>query len=103
MLGTRIVLDEEKIIKDGIYKLDELYAYLDEVAKEACMIKQDKFTYLCKGDENDLFNLGNFTMYNVIQNEAITKNVKEWFWLENGEIESNIISESKQDGIGKWN
>ena len=42
-------------------------------------------------------------MYNVIQNEAITKNVKEWFWLENGEVESNIISESKQDGIGKWN
>ena len=30
MLGTRIILDEEKILREGKYKLDELYAYLDE-------------------------------------------------------------------------
>lgn len=103
MLGTRIVLDEEKIIKDGIYKLDELYAYLDEVAKEACMIKQDKFTYLCKGDENDLASLGIFTNNNVIQNKAITKNVKEWFWLKDNVIYLNVVKEAQREKDGIWN
>lgn len=103
MLGTRIVLDEEKIIKEGIYKLNELYAYLDEVAKEACMIKQDKFTYLCKGDENDLASLGIFTNNNIIQNEAITKNIKEWFWLKDNTIYLNVIEEAQKERDGIWN
>ena len=54
MRSVRIVLDEEKILREGKYKLDELYAYLDEIAQKSRLTKQDKFTYLSSGDENDL-------------------------------------------------
>lgn len=102
MLGTRIVLDEEKIIKEGIYKLNELYAYLDRVALEASMIKQDKHTYLCQGGENDLASLGIFTNNNVVLNEAITKNVKEWVWLKNNIPYLDVVEEAKAEKDGIW-
>ncbi|EHK5077176.1 hypothetical protein AAIL08_001714 [Campylobacter upsaliensis] len=103
MLGTRIVLDEEKIIKEGVYCLKELYTYLDSVAEEAHMIKQDKFTYFCQGDENDLASLGIFTNNNVVFNEAITKNLKEWVWLKDNIPYLDVIEEAKKEKDGIWN
>ncbi|EHJ4417593.1 hypothetical protein K8T27_001703 [Campylobacter upsaliensis] len=103
MLGTRIVLDEEKIVKEGVYRLKELYAYLDSVAEEAHMIKQDKFTYFCQGDENDLASLGIFTNNNVVFNEAITKNLKEWVWLKDNIPYLDVIEEAKKEKDGIWN
>lgn len=102
MLGTRIVLDEEKILREGKYKLDELYAFIDNAAAESKLIKQDKYTYNCKGYRNDLSDLGIFTMLKVIDNEAITKNVKEWWLLDNGRNESNVIALAKEEGRGIW-
>ena len=95
MRSVRIVLDEEKILREGKYKLDELYAYLDEIAKEAKLVKQDKCNYLSSGDKNDLARVGIFTINNAIENEAITKNVKEWFWLDNGVPYINVIDKLK--------
>lgn len=100
--GTRIILNEEKILKEGKYELEELYNYLDEIAQEAGMIKQDKYTYLCKGDENDLASLGIFTNNNVILNEAITKNVKKWVWLKDNIAYLNVIEEAKKEQDGIW-
>lgn len=102
MLGTRIVLDEEKILREGKYKLDELYAFIDNAAAESKLIKQDKYTYNCKGYRNDLSDLGIFTLIKVIDNEAITKNLKEWWYLDNGRYESNAIEEYKTLGMGVW-
>lgn len=95
MRSVRIVLDEEKILCEGKYKLDELYAYLDEIAKEAKLVKQDKCNYLSSGDKNDLARVGIFTINNAIENEAITHNVKEWFWLDNGVSYINVIDKLK--------
>ncbi|EIA3709889.1 hypothetical protein K7F24_001000, partial [Campylobacter jejuni] len=39
LLGTRIVLDEEKILKEGKYNLEDMYKMIDEYAKESGMIK----------------------------------------------------------------
>ena len=102
MRSVRIVLDEEKILREGKYKLDELYAYLDEQAQHAKLVKQDKCNYVCRGDRNDLSCLGIFTINNVAQNEAITRNVKEWFWLDNGVIDIDVIAKSKSKGMGVW-
>ena len=101
-LSVRIVLDEEKILREGKYKLEDLYAYLDEIAKEAKLHKRDKYTYVADRNENDLARLGIFTISNAVKNEAITRNVKEWYWLENGVIDTNIIEEAKENGDGIW-
>ena len=91
--GVRIVLDEEKILREGKYKLDELYAYLDEIAKEADLSKLDKYTYVGKGDKEDFSRVGIFCITEVVENESITKNLKEWYWLDDGVICGNIINE----------
>lgn len=95
MQSVRIVLDEGKILREGKYKLDELYAYLDEIAKEAKLVKQDKCNYLSSGDEHDLACISIFTINNAIENEAIIKNVKEWFWLDNGVPYINVVEKLK--------
>ena len=100
--GVRIVLDEEKILREGKYKLDELYAYLDEIAKEADLTKQDKYNYIGKGDEKDFSRVGIFTFVEAVENEAITRNVKEWYWLKNGVLCDDVIATSKAEGEGVW-
>ena len=95
MRSVRIVLDKEKILREGKYKLDELYAYLDEIAQKSRLIKQDKFTYLSSGDEHDLAYISIFTINYAVHNEAITDNVKEWFWLDNGVPYTNVIDKLK--------
>lgn len=100
--SVRIVLDEEKILREGKYKLEDLYAYLDEIAKEAKLHKQDKFTYYADKNENDMARLGIFTISNAVQNEAITRNVKEWYWLKDGVITTDVIQSAKREGHGVW-
>ncbi|MGX3098144.1 hypothetical protein [Helicobacter sp. 23-1046] len=100
--SVRIVLDEEKILREGKYKLEDLYAYLDEIAKEADLIKQDKYNYVGKGDKNDLSRIGIFTVNNAVKNEAITRNVKEWLWFENDTLDVNVIESAKRRGDGIW-
>lgn len=102
MLGTRIVLDEEKILREGKYKLDELYAFIDNAAAESKLIKQDKYTYNCKEYKDDFSDLGIFTMLKVIKNADITRNLKEWWLLDNGRYESNVIAGAKKEGRGVW-
>ena len=100
--SVRIVLDEEKILREGKYKLDELYTYLDEIAKIAKLKKRDKYTYVADRDENDMARLGIFTLNEAIENEAITKNVKEWYWLKDDEISTDVIKSAKRCGDGVW-
>lgn len=96
MRSVRIVLDEEKILREGKYKLDELYAYLDKIAKIANLKKQDKCTYLSSGDEFDLGYVATFTLTYAVENEAITQNVKEWYWLQDGVPYIDIIEKLKK-------
>ena len=98
LLGTKIVIDEEKVLKEKKYKLDVIYEYLDKLAKQCDLIKIDKNTFHAKGDENDLANLGLFVYKHAIKNEWITKNVKEWVWISQKEGNSDIIG----DDMGVW-
>ncbi|MCZ6168518.1 hypothetical protein [Campylobacter ureolyticus] len=44
MLGTKIVMDEDKIIKEKRYDLNKIYKILDDTTYNFSFIKQDKFT-----------------------------------------------------------
>ncbi len=98
LLGTKIVIDEEKVLREKKYKLDVIYEYLDRLTKQCDLIKVDKNTFHAKGNENDLANLGLFVYKHAIKNEWITKNVKEWVWISQKEGYSNIIG----DDMGVW-
>ena len=91
LLGTKIVIDEEKVLREKKYRLDVIYEYLDKLAQQCNLIRIDKNTFHAKGNENDLANVGLFVYKHAIKNEWITKNVKEWTWISQREGNSNII------------
>lgn len=102
LLGTRIMLDEEKILKEGKYDLEKMYALIDEVALETGLIKIDKHTYHCKGNEKDLACLGIFLYKNLIRCDWFTLNVKEWYWLSEKEGNKDLIATNKARNMGVW-
>ena len=81
LLGTKIVIDEEKVIREKKYKLDVIYEYLDKLAKQCDLIKINKNTFHAKGDEKDLANLALFVCKYAVKNEWLTKKSKSGFGL----------------------
>ena len=59
MVGTRFVLDEEKVLREQKYDLEAMYLVVDEVAKKAQLKKIAKNHYVFEG-EDDLAYLGIF-------------------------------------------
>lgn len=102
LLGTRIVLDEEKILREGKYDLEDMYAKIDEFAKESGMIKINKEIYHCKGDKYDLGCMTLFIYNYLIDSEWFTKNTKEWIWISEKEGDSDLITFFKEEKEGVW-
>lgn len=100
--GTRIVMDEDKIRREGKYELDKLYQKIDEIAEHAGLIKKNKYTYICQGNEKDLAVLGIFNFMNLVEKEWFTKNVKEWIWIDRKEGDTNLIESCKKHNEGVW-
>lgn len=100
--GTRIVMDEDKIRKEGKYDLNKLYQNIDELAEHAGLIKKNKYTYICQGNEKDLAALGIFNFMNLVKQEWFTKNVKEWIWIDRKEGDTDLISTCKQHYDCAW-
>ena len=102
LLGTRIVLDEEKILRENKYNLNKMYELIDEIASESGLIKIDKYTYHCRGNDKDLACLGIFVYKNLIDCEWFTLNVKEWDWISEKEGNKNLIIKNKARNLGVW-
>ncbi len=100
--GTRIVMDEDKIKREGIYDLEELYQKIDELAEHAGLIKKNKYTYICQGNERDLAALGIFNFMNLVKKEWFTRNVKEWIWLNKNEGDTDLIESCKKNYNCVW-
>ncbi|WP_276883235.1 hypothetical protein [Campylobacter cuniculorum] len=102
LLGTRFILDEEKILREDKYDLDKMYEIIEEMANKCGLIKIDKNTYHCKGDREDLGRLGVFAFHNLVECDWFTLNVKEWEWLSEKERNSDMISFCKENNEGVW-
>lgn len=102
LLGTKIILDEEKILREDKYDLEQMYQLIDELAKESGLIKIDKHTYHCKGNEQDLACLGIFIHANLIEHDWFTQNVKEWIWISEQDGNIDLIDRNKSRNMGVW-
>ena len=102
LLGTKIVIDEEKVIREKKYKLDVIYEYLDKLAKQCDLIKINKNTFHAKGDEKDLANLALFVCKYAVKNEWLTKNIKEWIWISERNGNEDMIARFKREKMGVW-
>ena len=100
--GTRIVMDEDKIKREGIYNLEKIYKDIDNIAEYAGLIKKNKYTYICQGNEKDLAALAIFNFHKLVEQEWFTKNVKEWTWINKEEGDENLIEHFKNENEGVW-
>ena len=98
LLGTKIVIDEEKVLREKKYRLDVIYEYLDKLAQQCNLIRIDKNTFHAKGNEKDLANVALFVCKYAVENERLTKNIKEWVWISQKEGNIDIIG----DDMGVW-
>lgn len=96
MLGTKIVVDEDKIIKEKRYDLNKIYKTLDDTAYNFYFTKQDKFTYIAKDDEEALSNMGRFCFDTLMNSKWFIENVKEWLFLDSEEGNSDMMVEIKK-------
>ena len=78
--GIKIVMDEEKILQEGKYTLEEIYKNIDDLAEFSRMKKIDKFYYVSKNDSPS--DLGCFVWSNLEEQDWFIENVKEWLWLD---------------------
>jgi len=78
--GIRIVMDEEKILKEDIYDLDKIYQAIDEIADFAKMRKVDKYYYVSINDTPSA--LGCFVFTNLRKQEWFMENAKEIIWYD---------------------
>ncbi|MDA3078187.1 hypothetical protein OFO07_04515 [Campylobacter sp. JMF_06 NA1] len=101
LMGTRFVLDEEKILREGKYRPETLYAQIDKIAKECNMQKADKNTYYAVKGEYSLGELGKFCYTYLIDCEWFIDNVKEWEWLDEFDGDKSIMGRIKERYNGK--
>ena len=87
--GIKIVMDEEKIIREGKYTLEEIYKNIDDLAEFSRMKKIDKYYYVSKNDTPS--DLGCFAYSNLEEQDWFIDNVKEWLWLDKEEGIDNIL------------
>ena len=92
--GIKIVMDEEKILREGKYTLEEIYKNIDYLAEFSRMKKIDKFYYVSKNDTPS--DLGCFVWSNLEEQDWFIDNVKEWLWLDKEEGIDNILEVSKE-------
>ncbi len=102
LLGTSFVLDEEKILREGRYDLDDVYKTIEEIALKCQMIKIDKNRYHTKDNEHCLADLS-IAVDRLANCSWFTLNVKEWIWISQKEGDHDIISRCKEKyHVGVW-
>ena len=92
--GIKIVMNEDKIIKEGKYTLEEIYKNIDDLAEFSRMKKIDKYYYVSKNDTPS--DLGCFAYSNLEEQDWFIDNVKEWLWLDKEEGIDDILKVLKE-------
>ena len=91
IFGTRFELDEEKILRDDIYDLQDMYAKIEEFAiKRAGLTKVSKNHYEFRGEKNAQAHLGILVFNCLLHCDWFTKNVKNWEWLGDSNDENYV-------------
>lgn len=102
MVGTRFVLDEEKVLREQKYDLEAMYRVIDEIAQKAQLKKITKNHYVFNGEKNDLAYLGIFVCNHMMNYEWFTKNLISWYWLDDRKGDEDLIATLKKHNKGVW-
>ncbi len=93
--GIKIVMDEEKIIREKEYNLEDIYKAIDDLAEFSRMKKVDNYYYVSKNDTPS--DLGCFVWSNLNKRSWFTENIKEWLWIDKTDGINDIIKFIKEE------
>ncbi|WP_169976159.1 MULTISPECIES: hypothetical protein [unclassified Campylobacter] len=79
--GVRLVLDEERLVKEGIYDLVKVKKVIKNKAEELDFKTFDGENYWLKDGPDALVNMGRFVYRFLFSSKAITDYVKEFIWM----------------------
>lgn len=93
--GIKIIMDEEKILREKKYTLEEIYQNIDDEAEFAQMKKIDKYYYVSKNDTPT--DLGCFVFSNLEERDWFINNVKKVIWYDKDDGEHEILDFIKEE------
>lgn len=102
MIKMLVVLDEEKIIRDDVYELNEVKEFIVMVFEKCGITKRDSEGWFLSQD--DKYDYGRFMMVidHFIHDEGIYDNLKEWIWVVNDRT-NDVLSEFNRKRLNKIN
>jgi len=98
--GVRIVMDEEKILREQEYDLEDIYNGIDHLAQFAEMRKVDKNYYV--SINNTPSALGCFVFANLEERDWFMNNVKEIIWYDDEGVFDIIQFRKNEKDKEKW-
>jgi len=85
----KIVLDEEKILREQEYSLEKMYKAIDDIALKSNMKKINKYYYISK--DNTPIDLGVFVICKLKEFNWFMSNARDLILYENGEEPDDMI------------
>ncbi|WP_169976157.1 MULTISPECIES: hypothetical protein [unclassified Campylobacter] len=79
--GVKLVLDKEKILREGVYDWDEIQEAIEEKAEEFNFRTFDNIIYRLIDSPRALADMALFVYHFLFNFKAVTDNVKEFIWL----------------------
>ncbi|MEG2814020.1 MAG: hypothetical protein RSA79_05400 [Oscillospiraceae bacterium] len=101
MLKVEIVMDEEKILAEGKYSLEDIYFTIDELFAKKNLKKIDNGVYSDNGSDQDYANLW-INISALRKAEWFMSNTKKWLWYnsDDGNDESDFSIEDLKSYFG---
>ncbi len=94
--GVKIVMNEEKILRENKHRLESIYNEIDYLAEKSNMIKVDKYHYVPKNDSPTFCTI--FTGRSKLRAcDWFMENVKEWVWISKEEGNEDLIQFYKDE------
>jgi len=85
----KIVLDEEKILKEQEYSLEKMYKAIDDIALASNMKKINKYYYISL--DNTPIDLSVFVICKLKEFNWFMENVKDLIWYDKGGEPDDMI------------
>lgn len=98
MFGTRIVLNEEKILKENIYDLDEMKEVIESNALELGFNKTGELTYMIPDSSKALSKVALLCHKGLMRCDWFIHNLLEWTLIDTRDGDIDLIKKMKTRG-----
>ena len=100
--GTRFELDEQKASKLSGMSVEQMWEFINEIARQNNLIKIKNGEYHTKGQNDDESDMAIFVFDNLLEMSWFTKSTKSWIeFYDDGSIE-DIKYCAKIENVGVW-